>query len=156
MPLIAHGEEVSFLAGEARDAVNAALRNFGALSVGEVGSVCPDLGDDCGLTFIVGYESFVLHFPEILFLSAFDVDFVNTQRGFTEAADDWITGGINTWTYNFDERNWAVFTEVPEPGATLSLATALATLGVIARSRRKKSEGTAQTTHRPRRNHAGE
>jgi len=35
----------------------------------------------------------------------------------------------------YDERNWAEFTAVPEPDATLSLVVALATLGVVARWR---------------------
>jgi len=38
---------------------------------------------------------------------------------------------------------FARFTPVPEPGATLSMVAALATLGVVARWRREKSEGTA-------------
>jgi hypothetical protein len=38
--------------------------------------------------------------------------------------------------------SFAVFTPVPEPGATLSLVVALVTLGVVYRRRRKGSEGT--------------
>jgi hypothetical protein len=51
--------------------------------------------------------------------------------------------GENFLTYNADERGWAVFTPVPEPGAALSLVAALATLGLIRRKRRKGSEGRA-------------
>ena len=38
---------------------------------------------------------------------------------------------------------FALFTPVPEPGATLLMAAALATLGVIRRWRREESQGTA-------------
>ena len=44
---------------------------------------------------------------------------------------------------NLTPSSFAVFTAVPEPGATLSMVAALATLGVVARWRREVSEGSA-------------
>jgi len=80
------------------------------LTVGEVGG--EECTGSCGKAFNIGFESWVLHVPPILFLDPFDVQFVNTQRAFTEVDDDWTSGGINSWTYFFDEKNWALFTEV--------------------------------------------
>ena len=79
-------------AAEARDAIIAALNTADALWIGESGN------DFDGESFNVGFEGLVL----------LDVRFVNTARSVIEG-DEWINLGLNTWTYNLDEKNYAIF-----------------------------------------------
>jgi len=77
-------------AGDARDAVDAALNSAGALSLGEDGLAGVEANG-----FNIGFESFIVPIG--------DVESVNVARGFIEGTD-WISGGINSLTYNLDER----------------------------------------------------
>ena len=46
-------------------------------------------------------------------------------------------------TYNIDQRIYADFSVIPEPGTALLLGLGLAGLGIVGRSRRVQGEGTA-------------
>jgi hypothetical protein len=104
----------------AADAVNAVLTTQGANAIGEVGLQGTDV-------FNIGWIAFVLDVG--------DVESIGVVRSLNETGE-WINTGENFLTWNLDERDWAVFTAVPEPGSALSMVSALATLGVVARWRR--------------------
>jgi len=81
-------------AEDAVDAVNVALNDADALSVGNI--------DQPGIEspiYNIGYESLIL----------LQIESINVWRAGIEGVD-WISLGQNTWTYNLDERTWAVFT----------------------------------------------
>jgi len=82
----------STAAAEARDAIIAALNAADALSIGESGNTY------AGESFNVGFEG----------LLVLGIESVNTARSVLEVSD-WIQLGFNTWTYNLDEKNYAVF-----------------------------------------------
>ncbi len=84
---------------EAEDAVatvNLALNGANATSIGDI-----DLPGFEGHSYLIGFESFILPIGE--------VESILTVRATNEGTTDWFSLGENPWTYNFDERNWAVF-----------------------------------------------
>ncbi|MFC2094786.1 T9SS type A sorting domain-containing protein [Bacteroidota bacterium] len=81
-------------AEDAVDAVNLALNGAGALSLGNLNQ--PGIESPI---YNIGYESVIL----------VQVEFVNVWRAWIEGAD-WVSLGNNQWTYNLDEKSWAVFT----------------------------------------------
>jgi hypothetical protein len=81
-------------AGDARDAVNAALNDAGATEIGEDG-----VDNNFGLGYNIGYESFMLGIIEAL----------RTVRA--QYTDTWGGGTENTPTYNADHKGWAVFSD---------------------------------------------
>ncbi len=110
----------------AANAVNAALNAEGVLEIGEVG-VPGTEAYNIGATAFLCCELPLLPDPSIPAIAVIR----STNEGV-----DWLSTGENFVTWDFDERDWAVFTPVPEPSAALSLVAALATLGVVARWRR--------------------
>ncbi len=121
----------AMFASEAADAANAALNAAGALTIGEVGS------QQGSPSHNIGWIAFILD-PPILD----PVDGIAVIRSAVGGAD-WGNLGENFLLYNGDERAWAVFTVVPEPGTALMLGLGLAGLGVVGRSRREESKATA-------------
>jgi hypothetical protein len=110
----------------ASDAANVALTAANAASVGAV-----EL-EEGSLEYSAGYSSFAPGGVEAL--AAFRSILVVTD--WDRVADGDIP------LYNTDERVFASFSEVPEPGSTLLMVAALATLGVVSRSRRGESKAT--------------
>jgi len=92
------------------DAINLALNDAGATAIGQEGF--PDFD---GAAFNVGYGSFILPIG--------DIETVEVWRGVTENDVDWIGLGANEWSYNLDEKEYAVLTEstsVPTEASTWS------------------------------------
>ena len=119
-------------ASDAADAANAALNAAGALTIGEDGS------QQGSPAYNIGWSAFILD-PPILD----PVEGIAVIRSAVEGAD-WGNLGENFLLYNGDERTWAVFTVVPEPGTALLMGLGLAGLSVVGgRSRREETEGTA-------------
>ncbi|NOR75226.1 MAG: T9SS type A sorting domain-containing protein [Draconibacterium sp.] len=86
--------DIATEAEDAVDAVNIALNDANATSIGDI--------DQPGIEsplYNIGYGSVIL----------VNVEFINVWRAGIEGVD-WITLGNNQWTYNLDERSWAVFT----------------------------------------------
>ena len=81
-------------AENAVDAVNLALNGAGALSIGNI-----DLPETESQIYNIGYESFLLG----------QIESIHVWRAGKEG-DDWLSLAQNQWTYNLDERSWAVFT----------------------------------------------
>jgi hypothetical protein len=87
-------------AGTARDAVNAALNEANAESIGEQG-----LAEVETIFFLIGFESF----------PAVGVQLLNTARGAREDNGiDWFDGGGQTVPY-LEDRAWAEFTFAGDP-----------------------------------------
>ena len=115
-------------ADTAADAVNAELSAANILTIGN------PTGEDGFAGYNIGVNAFILNIG--------DVDSITVGRSRGETGEwAWLEENFLTWIA--DEKPYAIFTSVPEPGADLLMVVALATLGVVARRRREVSEGTA-------------
>jgi hypothetical protein len=102
--------------------INAALENSFATSIGEVGLPGTD-------AYNIGVVTFILDPPVLEPVQGIAVIRSANQAG------NWASLGENFLLYYADERTWAVFTPVPEPGTALVLASGLIGLGCIGRRR---------------------
>jgi hypothetical protein len=84
-----------FEAEAAVDFVNLALNLEVATSIGNINQ--PGIEAH---VYNIGYESFRLG----------QIEGIHTWRAGNEGGVEWFSLGQNQWTYNFDERSWAVFT----------------------------------------------
>ena len=88
------------------DYVNSALNSWGATSIGNINTPGIEF-----FTYNTGYYTFLVE----------SIEMIHTWRAAKlDVGDPWVSTGQNQWTYNLDERNWAVFT----------LATAVENYGV--------------------------
>jgi cysteine-rich repeat protein len=119
----------------ASNAVNAALSAEGVLATGEVGLTGTE-------AYSIGFTAFTC-----CTLPVIDDDpslpAIAVIRSLTEGGADWFSTGENFLLWNGDERDWAVFTPIPEPRLSLLSVAALITLGFVALWRRAESEGAA-------------
>ena len=116
----------------AADAVNAALNTAPRLveTIGEVGAPGAP-GHN------IGVVTFVINPPLVE-----PVESIAVIRSAVEGTD-WVNLNENFLTYNFDERPWAVFTVVPEPGTALLMGLGVLGLGVAGRRPRAHRRGSA-------------
>jgi hypothetical protein len=122
----------------AATAVNAEL-NFAPTPVFSVGEADGELGIDA---YNIGAVAFLCCFEGETFIPE-NIPSLSVGRSFLEDADEWGPSEENFLTWDADSKSFAVFTPTPEPSMSLLMVAALATLGVVARWRRKESEGTA-------------
>jgi hypothetical protein len=78
------------------DSVNSALNSWGATSIGNINTPGIEF-----FTYNIGYDTFLVG----------SIQMIHTWRAAKpDINDPWVSTGQNQWTYNTDERNWAVFT----------------------------------------------
>ena len=113
-------------------AIVAALNAAEATLVGEDTSVDAPFG--LNKNFSIGVDSGVIIVAETVFLSE-----GNFELG------EWTDPRSDMESYGGEDRTWATFTEVPEPGATLSMVAALVTLSVVRRRGRAPTNVKAES-----------